>query len=137
MFWQKNLKQINECFSVATVEDILANLEKDGSEWAQGTLKTLAKMSPLSMKVTKKQLDLGRELDLRSCLRMEFRMAVHSVIDSDFKEGVRALLIDRDQSPKWKPATLGEVTDAQVDRFFGPLPDGDELVFEDEAKASL
>lgn len=133
----KNMSQINQCFSGPTVEAIVANLEKDGSEWAQSTLKTLSKMSPTSMKVTKKQLDLGANCDLRSCLKMEFRMAVHSVIKSDFKEGVRAMLIDRDQSPKWDPATLNEVTDQQVDRFFGPLPDGDELVFEDEKKANL
>lgn len=133
----KNLKQINECFSGPTVESILAALEKDGSDWANSTLKSLAKMSPLSLKVTKKQLDLGRTMDLRNCLRMEFRMAVHSLIDSDFKEGVRALLIDRDQSPKWKPATLAEVTEQQVDRFFGALPDGEELQFEDEVKANM
>lgn len=133
----KNMKQINECFGGATVEQIVANLEKDGSEWAHSTLKTLHKMSPTSMKVTKKQLELGLKCDLRSCLKMEFRMAVHSVIGSDFKEGVRAVLIDRDQSPKWNPAKLSDVTDQQVDRFFGPLPDGDELVFEDEMKANL
>lgn len=133
----KNLNQINECFSSPTVESILTALEKDGSEWAQSTLKTLAKMSPLSMKVTKKQLDLGRTMDLRSCLRMEYRMAVHCLIDSDFKEGVRALLIDRDQSPKWKPTTLGEVTEQQVERFFGALPDADELKFDDEVKANI
>lgn len=131
------LKQINECFSGPTVESILANLEKDGSDWAQSTLKTLSKMSPTSMKVTKKQLDIGLNSDLRSCLKLEFRMAVHCVIDSDFKEGVRALLIDRDQNPKWNPAKLEEVTEKQVDRFFGPLPDGDELLFDDEAKANL
>lgn len=133
----KNLKQINECFSGPTVESILTALEKDGSDWANSTLKSLAKMSPLSLKVTKKQLDLGRTMDLRNCLRMEFRMAVHCLIDSDFKEGVRALLIDRDQSPKWKPATLAEVTEQQVDRFFGALPDGEELQFEDEVKANM
>ncbi|XP_065076165.1 3-hydroxyisobutyryl-CoA hydrolase, mitochondrial [Ochlerotatus camptorhynchus] len=133
----KNIKQINECFSATTIEQIIANLEKDGSDWAHSTLNTLNKMSPTSMKITKKQLDLGLNCDLRSCLKMEFRMAVHSVIGSDFKEGVRAMLIDRDQSPKWNPAKLSDVTDKQVDRFFGPLPDGDELVFEDEMKANL
>ncbi|XP_055523978.1 3-hydroxyisobutyryl-CoA hydrolase, mitochondrial [Wyeomyia smithii] len=134
---QKNLKQIDKCFDAATVEDIFANLEKEGSEWAQKTLNTLSKMSPTSLKVTKKQLDLGLHADLRSCLKLEFRMAVHSVIDSDFKEGVRALLIDKDQAPKWNPAKLSEVSPALVDRFFGPVPDGDELVFDDERKANL
>lgn len=133
----KNIEQINKCFNGTTVEQIVANLENDGSDWAHSTLKTLNKMSPTSMKVTKKQLDLGLNCDLRSCLKMEFRMAVHSVMGSDFKEGVRAMLIDRDQSPKWNPAKLSDVTDEQVDRFFGPLPDGDELVFEDELKANL
>ncbi|XP_055621892.1 3-hydroxyisobutyryl-CoA hydrolase, mitochondrial [Toxorhynchites rutilus septentrionalis] len=134
---QKHIKQINKCFAGSTVEDILANLESDGSVWAQNTLKTLAKMSPTSLKVSMKQLDIGRTLDLRSCLKMEFRMAVHCVIDSDFKEGVRAMLIDRDQAPKWKPIKLNDVSEQQVERFFGPLPDGDELVFEDEVKSNL
>ncbi|XP_058813534.1 3-hydroxyisobutyryl-CoA hydrolase, mitochondrial [Topomyia yanbarensis] len=133
----KELKQIDECFDASTVEDIFANLEKDGSSWAKSTLQTMAKMSPTSLKVTKKQLDLGVQCDLRSCLKMEFRMAVHSVIGSDFEEGVRAMLIDRDQNPKWNPAKLSEVTQSHVDRFFGPLPDGDELVFDNEAKANL
>ncbi|XP_058467385.1 3-hydroxyisobutyryl-CoA hydrolase, mitochondrial [Malaya genurostris] len=131
------LKQINDCFDASTVETIFANLEKDGSQWAINTLNSLKKMSPTSLKVTKKQLDLGRQRDLRNCLKVEYRMAVHSVIDSDFKEGVRAVLIDRDQNPTWNPSTLSEVTDSQVDRFFGPLPDGDELVFDDEVKSNL
>ncbi|XP_053697439.1 3-hydroxyisobutyryl-CoA hydrolase, mitochondrial [Sabethes cyaneus] len=134
---QKNLQQIEKCFNAATVEDIFANLEKEGSEWALKTLNTLSKMSPTSLKVTKKQLDLGLQNDLRSCLKLEFHMAVHSVINSDFKEGVRALLIDKDQAPKWNPAKLNDVTTATVDRFFGPLPDGDELVFDDEVKSNL
>lgn len=133
----KSINQINLCFSAATVEGIIANLEKDGSEWAIATLKTLAKMSPTSLKVTKKQLEIGANSDLRQCLKMEFRMAVHSVIDSDFKEGVRAMLVDRDQNPKWNPAKLSDVTDCQVNRFFGPLPDGDELLFWNEQKANL
>ncbi|XP_055587179.1 3-hydroxyisobutyryl-CoA hydrolase, mitochondrial isoform X1 [Uranotaenia lowii] len=133
----KHLKQINECFSGETIEAIISNLNKDGSDWAKSTLNTLSKMSPTSLKVTKKQLEIGATLNLRSCLKMEFRMAVHSVTDSDFKEGVRAMLVDRDNNPKWNPATLNDVNSQQVDRFFGPLPCGDELVFEDEIKANL
>lgn len=134
---EKHMSQINKCFSGATVEGIIANLETDGSEWAQNTLKTLAKMSPTSLKVSMKQLNIGSSLDLRSCLKAEFRMAVHCVIDSDFKEGVRAMLIDRDQAPKWNPSKLSDVTEQQVARFFGPLPDGDELIFEDEMQSNL
>uniref|UniRef100_A0A182TUV5 3-hydroxyisobutyryl-CoA hydrolase, mitochondrial n=1 Tax=Anopheles melas TaxID=34690 RepID=A0A182TUV5_9DIPT len=134
----KQLQQINECFSAPTVEAIFKQLERDGSEWAQNTLKLLHKMSPTSMVVTQKQLELGGKMDLKTCLKMEYRLAVHHAIDSDFKEGVRALLIDRDQKPRWNPATLAEVDPARIEQFFGPLPDGDELQFEDEGpKASL
>lgn len=135
---QKQLKQINECFGAPTVEGIFAKLEQDGSEWAQNTLKLLHKMSPTSLVVTQKQLELGGKMDLKTCLRMEYRLAVHHAIDSDFKEGVRAMLVDRDQKPRWNPATLAEVDPSRVEKFFGPLPDGAELVFEDDdPKANL
>uniref|UniRef100_A0A1B0DR99 3-hydroxyisobutyryl-CoA hydrolase, mitochondrial n=1 Tax=Phlebotomus papatasi TaxID=29031 RepID=A0A1B0DR99_PHLPP len=83
----KHMGKINECFSGATVEEILERLRKDNSEWAQGVLKGLAKMSPLSMKVTKKQLDLGANMTLPEDLVMEYRMAVRHAQDSDLKEG--------------------------------------------------
>ncbi|XP_055677929.1 3-hydroxyisobutyryl-CoA hydrolase, mitochondrial isoform X2 [Lutzomyia longipalpis] len=119
----KHLAQIDECFSGATVEEILERLRKDNSEWAQKTLQGLAKMSPTSMKVSKKQIDLGANMTLPECLVMEYRLAVRHAQDSDLKEGVRALLVDRDNQPKWNPPTLEEVTDERVDSFFKPLPD--------------
>lgn len=128
-----NLEQINKCFSGKTVEEIVKNLNTDGSAWAQSTLKLLSKMSPTSLKVTLKELELGSTMTLQECLQMEFRLAVHHCIKSDFKEGVRALLIDKDQSPKWNPATLEEVTEEHVAKFFLPLPDKDELVFSDKS----
>lgn len=135
---QKEMKQINECFGVSTVEGIFTKLEQDGSDWAQNTLKVLHKMSPTSLVVTLKQLELGSKMDLKTCLRMEYRLAVHHTIDSDFKEGVRAMLVDRDQKPLWNPTTLAEVDPVRIEQFFGPLPDGSELKFEDDdPKASL
>lgn len=83
----KNIEQINKCFSAKSVEGIVKNLELDGSEWAQSTLKLFKKMSPTSMKVTQRQLEYGSKLNLVDCLKMEFRMAVHHLEDSDFKEG--------------------------------------------------
>lgn len=62
---------------------------------------------------------------------MEFRLAGNHCIKSDFKEGVRALLVDRDQSPKWQPAKLEDVSDELVESFFKPLPGNDELTFPD------
>lgn len=142
----KHLEEINSTFSAASVEDIVKNLKESGSEWAKGTLKYFSKMSPTSMKVTKRQLDLGAHMSLGQALRMEYRMAVHHLEDSDFKEGesdefddfvfdciqqvnlfpgVRALLIDKDQQPKWNPATLEEVLDHRVKFYFNSLEDED------------
>ncbi|GAB0092470.1 3-hydroxyisobutyryl-CoA hydrolase, mitochondrial [Sergentomyia squamirostris] len=121
----KHLNQIDECFSGATVEEIIERLKKDNSEWAQNTLKTLSKMSPLALKVTKKQLDLGAKMTLPEDLGMEYHMGARHVEKSDFKEGVRAMLVDRDNQPKWNPPTLEQVTDEHVDALFKPM--GDDL----------
>lgn len=130
---QPHLKQIDKAFGGETVEKIVKNLHKDASEWALSTLKLISKMSPTSLKVTLRQLQLGKTMTLRECLQMEFRLAVNCIIDSDFKEGVRALLIDKDQQPKWRPNSIEEVTQEHVNKFFAPLPDKDELIF-DQAK---
>ena len=127
---EPHLKQIAEAFSADTVEDIAKNLHSDGSEWAMATLKLISKMSPTSLKITLRQLQLGKTMTLRECLQMEFRLAAHCCIDSDFKEGVRALLIDKDQQPKWNPETIEKVTQDHVNKFFAPLPDKDELTFD-------
>lgn len=127
---QPNLKQIEKAFGGDTVEQILKQLHADGSDFAMSTLKLLSKMSPLSLKITLRQLQLGKTMTLRECLQMEFRLAVHCCIDSDFREGVRALLIDKDQQPKWRHAKIEDVTQDQVNKFFAPLPDNDELVFD-------
>lgn len=87
----------------------------------------LCKMSPTSLKVTFRQLELGSQLSLAQCLIMEYRLAVRHLERSDFKEGVRALLIDKDQNPKWQPTQLADVTEEHVQWFFRKLPDTEEL----------
>jgi hypothetical protein len=72
--------------------------------------------------VTLRQLRLGAEVaDFAAAMRMEFRMALHTVAADDFFEGVRAAVIDKDQAPRWRPAALAEVSDAMVARFFEPV----------------
>jgi 3-hydroxyisobutyryl-CoA hydrolase len=127
---EPHLEQIEKAFGADTVEEIVKNLHNDGSEWAMSTLKLISKMSPASLKITLRQLQLGKTMSLRECLQMEFRLAAHCCMDSDFKEGVRALLIDKDQQPKWKHETIEKVTQEYVNKFFAPLPDNDELTFE-------
>lgn len=124
---------IDKCFDGDTVEEIFDNLHLDGSEWAMQTVKTMNKMSPTSLKVCHKSITLGKKLSLDECLKMEYRLALHfQILKSDVREGARALLIEKDNRPKWNPATLHEVKSEYVDRFFDPLCDGAELTFEDD-----
>lgn len=123
-------QQIDKCFDGETVEEIFENLHLDGSDWAMDTIRTLNKMSPTSLKVTHKSMTTGRKQSLHECLKMEFRLAINHCIKSDLKEGVRALLIDKDMKPQWDPPSLQKVSDDHVDKFFKALPDGDEVTFE-------
>lgn len=125
------LPKIEVCFDGGSVEEIYMNLEKDGSKWARETIKTLNLKSPTSLKVCHRQLYLGKMLTWKQCLKMEFRIAVQHVIESDMKEGCRAMLFDKDEKPVWNPKALSEVTKEQVERFFQALPEGDELRFKE------
>ncbi|MBM3535445.1 MAG: enoyl-CoA hydratase/isomerase family protein [Alphaproteobacteria bacterium] len=112
---------VDRLFSGNSVEEILTALAADGSDWAQATLKDLRTKSPTSMKVTFEQLRRGAGLAIEEVLIMEFRMTQTFMAGHDFFEGIRALLVDKDQSPKWQPPTLAEVTPAEVGRYFQPL----------------
>lgn len=131
------LPKVKKCFGGATVEEIFENLQLDGSDWAKKTIKTLNKMSPTSLKVTHRSISLGKDSTLRDSLKKEFRLVVHHVLKSDLKEGVRALLIDKDFKPQWNPKSITEVTEQHVARFFEPSPDGDELTFETSVQSKL
>lgn len=92
------MEKINHCFSANTVEEILARLEKDGSKWAEGTINLLNKMSPTSMKITFKELELGKNLSLQECLQMEYRLAFNCLEQKDFLEGKTFITCLREKS---------------------------------------
>ena len=117
--------KINKCFAGKTVEEIYENLQLDGSTWAKETIKTLNKMSPTSLKVTHRSITLGKHLSMKDCLEMEQRLVYNQILNSDLKEGVRALLVDKDLKPQWNPKTLSEVTEEHVTKFFLPMPKED------------
>jgi 3-hydroxyisobutyryl-CoA hydrolase len=120
---------ITRCFSANRLEDILQNLEKDNSEWAKQQLKLLKKMSPRSLKIAIRQMELGATKSLKECFEMEYQMGWRFGKNSDFVEGVRALLVDKCNQPKWNPPTHQEVDKKMVDWYFEPaLPDEDQLV---------
>jgi enoyl-CoA hydratase len=117
---------IARCFSADTVEEILARLAAERSDWAEETAAALGRKSPISLKVTLRQLRLGGGLaDFIAAMAMEYRLSQRFIAGHDFYEGVRAVIIDKDQAPRWQPATLAEVNDAMVDAYFAPLPEGD------------
>jgi len=70
-----------------------------------------------------RQLTIGRDYDLDAALALEYRLTQHIMAGHDFYEGVRAMLIDRDRKPQWRPAALAEVTDSAVDAYFAPIGD--------------
>ena len=120
--------RIEATFAETSVEAIVANLERDGSEWATTQLKLLAKMSPTSLKVTVRQMIEGKRLaTLHECLDMEYRLAQRFAATGDFCEGVRALLVDKGDKPKWSPPTLQEVDNKLIDWYFEPQPSDDHM----------
>jgi enoyl-CoA hydratase len=123
----ESVARINRIFRGESVEAILAALEKDGSNWARAQLETVAAKSPQALKVSFRQLREGARMQsFAHQMRQEFRIAVRVSKRHDFIEGVRALLVDKDNSPKWDPPTLAGVTDAMVDEIFAPLEVGEE-----------
>lgn len=118
---------IDRLFASNRYEDILAALEADGSEWAQKQLSVLATKSPQTIKVALRQLAIGATLEkFADNMRMEYRLACHVIRRPDFVEGVRALIFDKDNAPKWNPATPEAVPDDLVESFFAPPPNGRE-----------
>ena len=112
-------KRIATLFAGHSVEAILERLDRDGSDFARDTAQTIRTRSPTSLKLVFRQLRMARDLDLKQCLAMEFRLANRVLPAHDFREGIRAALIDKDRNPKWQPSSLAGVGD--LDPFFVPL----------------
>lgn len=121
---------IDRCFGGASVDAVVTALEADDSEWAASTLRVLATKSPTSLKVTFRQMRLGRDLDFDAAMRMEYRLSQRFMTGHEFFEGGRAVIIDKDHAPQWRPATLMEVGEAEVNAYFAPLAAERELAFD-------
>jgi enoyl-CoA hydratase len=118
-----NAPIINRLFASDRLEEIIAALETDGSEWAQGERDTLGTKSPLSCKVSLRLLAEGAErAAFADEMRAEYALAGRVVQTHDFREGVNAVLIEKHNDPKWDPPTPERVTDEMLDALFAPLP---------------
>jgi enoyl-CoA hydratase/carnithine racemase len=112
---------IDRHFGAGSVADITQSLATDEGAFAQKALKAMATRSPLMMAVTHELLRRGAALGVADCLRMERTLVRHNFEDGEVLEGVRALVIDKDNAPQWKPAALADVTPEMVARFFQPV----------------
>jgi enoyl-CoA hydratase/carnithine racemase len=121
---------LDRWFAPERIQDIVAGLQRDGSELAQSTLKTLKEKSPRGMVVALKLLRLARaSSSLEQCLVREYRAALEVFASDDFREGVRAAVIDKDRNPRWSPPTIEDVTPEMVAPYFARIG-GNELVFD-------
>ncbi|MEU1343752.1 enoyl-CoA hydratase/isomerase family protein [Streptomyces sp. NPDC005827] len=114
---------IDACYGGAdTVEEILQRLLAHGDPAAKETAQTLLTRSPTALKVTLEAVRRARRLgSLERVLDQEYRVSCATLATHDLVEGIRAQVVDKDRDPHWSPATLAEVSDADVDRFFAPL----------------
>jgi enoyl-CoA hydratase len=116
---------IDRFFAGQTLEEILADLSADKSDWAAEQHASLVAKSPQACKVALRLLREGARMsDFADEMRMEFGVAAHVCQRHDFIEGVRALLVDKDNAPRWDPATPESVTEHMLDTIFAPLPSG-------------
>ena len=132
----EDLPNITRFFASDRLEDIFAALEEDESDWAQSELATLRTKSPLSCKVSLRLMAQGaKRTSFTNEMREEYALAGRVVRTHDFREGVRALLIDKTGNPQWDPATPEEVTDEMLEVLFAPLPSAEAWTPFPETKA--
>jgi len=116
---------IDRLFGGDRVEDILGRLDaeasQNGTDFASTTAALMRTKSPTSLKVALAQLRRGATLDFNECMRTEYRIVSRVIRGHDIYEGIRSVIIDKDQTPHWQPATLEAVSAAEVERHFAPL----------------
>jgi enoyl-CoA hydratase len=118
---------IDRLFAGGRVEDILAALDREAishsqeAGWAGATAAAMRGKSPTSLKLALAQLRRGKEWSFTECMKMEFRIVSRIIHRPDFYEGVRAVIVDKDNAPRWNPDRLGQVLDRDIDRYFAPL----------------
>ncbi len=117
---------IDQCFSARSVLEILARLEAEtgtNGDWAGKQAAIMRAKSPTSLAIALRQMKEGAERDFEECMRIEYRIVNRVVEGLEFFEGVRAVIIDKDNAPRWQPATIEELSEAEIDAYFAPLAD--------------
>lgn len=113
--------RIDMIFAGSTVEAVLERLDRDQDEFAAATARLIRTRAPVSLKLAMELVRRGGALSRNDCLKMEYRVASRRVMDADFREGVRAVLLDKDNAPRWSPATLAAIAEGGIAGYFAPL----------------
>jgi len=114
-------KHIDRAFGRDSAEAILGDLEKEPGEWAKEAVAAMKRASPLSLKITFEQLKRGHGMSVEEALTLEYRLTQHVMQGHDFFEGIRAVLVDKDNKPRWQHATLRDVSELEVESYFASL----------------
>ncbi|GAC1556764.1 MAG: enoyl-CoA hydratase/isomerase family protein [Vulcanimicrobiaceae bacterium] len=128
----RHRSSIDRAFAHDRIADICDALNRDGSPFAEETLRQILEKSPTSVTVALHALREARDLDLHGALALEYRVMHRLVGTHDFFEGVRAVVVDREHRPAWQPAALADVSPDAVARCFASLG-SDELRFHGDA----
>jgi enoyl-CoA hydratase len=111
---------IDAAYATDDAEEVVRRLRAAGGEAADAAA-TIETKSPTAVKLTLESLRRARGLSLEEALAQEYRVGLRSLEGTDFREGIRAQVVDKDRNPRWKPASLAEVTAADVEHYFAPL----------------
>ncbi len=114
---------IDRHFLQNSAEDVFESLRSDPSEWAQKQADIMVLKSPTSLKICHRQLRDGLTLDFNTCMRLEYRIVNRIFTGHDFFEGTRAVVIDKDMTPNWQPASLSAIRNDEINAYFDPLPE--------------
>jgi enoyl-CoA hydratase len=120
-----NAERIERLFASDELEEVIAALAADPSDWAAKELKAVCAKCPATCKVALRQFVTWRA-DFAGEMALEYRLAARMMMRPDFIEGVRAVLVDKDNAPRWNPARPEGVSEAMLDAIFAPLPPGEE-----------
>ena len=118
---------IDRIFARPSVEEIVSALDGEMSEFASQLARAIRQKSPTSLKIAFEQVQRGRRLDFAEAMQTEFRIVNRVAREPEFYEGIRAVVIDKDNAPKWSPSALESVSESDVEEYFAPLPPQEEL----------
>jgi enoyl-CoA hydratase len=121
----EDIDRIDACYGRRDLGAALKALGDEETGWGEEQLEQLSSKSPTSLAVTFRQLQEGAALTFDDAMRLEYRLVPRFLAGHDFREGVRALIIDKDGRPEWRPSRLEDVSASQIEAYFQALPGGD------------